>query len=204
MIKSLHNKTVLSNVALGIAGVAIVSTMVVRSSSAAFTGQTGNAGNTWDAGTVTLTDNDAGSAKFSVANLRPTDAGNACIEVTYTGSLTPAASVKLYAAVTDSDGAGTDTGAAAQLSDDLDVTVSIYGATETCATVTPTKSTVFTTAALGTMPASYATGVNSTWTPTGGANETRAFEIAYVLGSDTANDAQGDGTAADFTWEATS
>ncbi len=32
----------------------------------------------------------------------------------------------------------------------------------------------------------------------------RPFQFTVTLGADTANDAQGDGAAADFTWSATS
>lgn len=201
---NIMNKSLLSNAALGIAGVALVSTMVVRASSAAFTGSTSNDANSWDAGTVSLTDNDGAAAKFTVTNMKPGATGTACIEVKYTGSITPVEAIKLYGTVTNTDGAGGATNVASgQLSDDLDIVVNVFAATQTCATGTPTRTAVY-TGTLGTLPTAYASGSATSWTPTGGANEVRAFELTYTLGSDTANDAQGDGADANFVWEASS
>lgn len=193
------SKTLLSNAALGVVGVALVSTMVVRASSAAFTGSTSNDANTWDAGTVTLTDNDAGAAMFKAANLRPGDTAKKCVEVTYTGSLTPAEAIKIHGVI-DS---GTSPAASATLSDDLDIVLNIYAATQTCATANPTPSPVY-SGTLAGLPSGYATGSTTAWTPAGGASEVRAFELTYTLGTDTSNDAQGDGATANFVWEATS
>ena len=61
---------------------------------AAFSATSVNAGNTFAAGTVALSDNDAGSSMYGVANRVPGDSVTTCIRVTYTGSL--AADVKLY------------------------------------------------------------------------------------------------------------
>lgn len=85
-------------VGAGLTALALVSTMVLQVSSAAFSGTTSNAGNSLAAGTVTLTDTDAGNAMFSITNMKPADSVVRCIRVTYTGSL--AASVKVYGAVT--------------------------------------------------------------------------------------------------------
>ena len=60
----------------------------------AFSSTTSNDGNSFSAGTVTLTDNDSGSAMYTVSNAKPGDSASACITVTYGGSL--AANVKLY------------------------------------------------------------------------------------------------------------
>lgn len=85
-------------VGAGLTALALASTMVLQVSSAAFSGTTSNAGNSLTAGTVALTDTDAGSAMFSITNMKPGDSVIRCIRVTYTGSL--AASVKTYGAVT--------------------------------------------------------------------------------------------------------
>lgn len=61
---------------------------------AAFSSTSLNAGNTFAAGTVAISDNDAGSSMYSVANRIPGDSVTSCIRVTYSGSL--AADVKLY------------------------------------------------------------------------------------------------------------
>jgi predicted ribosomally synthesized peptide with SipW-like signal peptide len=60
----------------------------------AFSSQTDNPGNVVTAGTVTLADNDAGSALYSLTAAKPGDSQTSCIKVTYSGSLN--ASVKVY------------------------------------------------------------------------------------------------------------
>ncbi|MBS1893149.1 MAG: hypothetical protein JST59_17770 [Actinobacteria bacterium] len=59
----------------------------------AFSSQTDNPGNVITAGTVTLEDNDAGAALYSLSAAKPGDSKTSCIKVTYTGSLP--ATVKL-------------------------------------------------------------------------------------------------------------
>jgi predicted ribosomally synthesized peptide with SipW-like signal peptide len=61
---------------------------------AAFTSTADNPGNTVSAGTVTLGDNDAGTAMYSMTVAKPGDSVTKCIKVDYTGSLD--ADVKLY------------------------------------------------------------------------------------------------------------
>ena len=63
---------------------------------AAFSATSGNSGNTFAAGTVALSDNDAGSAMWGVTNRIPGDTVTTCIRLSYTGTL--AADVKLYSA----------------------------------------------------------------------------------------------------------
>lgn len=60
----------------------------------AFSSQTDNPGNVVTAGTVTLADNDGGSALYSLTAAKPGDSAASCIRVVYTGTL--AATVKLY------------------------------------------------------------------------------------------------------------
>jgi predicted ribosomally synthesized peptide with SipW-like signal peptide len=62
----------------------------------AFSSQTDNPGNQITAGTVDLQDNDSNGALYNIANAKPTDPKENCIEVNYTGSLP--ADVKLYRA----------------------------------------------------------------------------------------------------------
>jgi hypothetical protein len=61
----------------------------------AFSSTTSNSGNDFDTGTVYISDNDAGSAMYSVTNQKPGNQVQKCIKVTYTGSLD--STVKLYA-----------------------------------------------------------------------------------------------------------
>ena len=58
------------------------SALVWQSSYAAFSGSTRNSGNDWSTGSVTLTDDDAGSARFQVASMTPGDSDTKCIKVT--------------------------------------------------------------------------------------------------------------------------
>lgn len=61
---------------------------------AAFSATTTNPGNSFDSGTVTISDNDSGSAMFAVTGVRPGSTGSTCMKVLYTGSL--AATIKVY------------------------------------------------------------------------------------------------------------
>lgn len=179
------------NLAAGLGAVALVSGMVLQMSSAAFTGSTSNAGNSWDAGTVSLSDNKSGSALFSATGLKPTDNVSNCIQVTYNGSITPSGAIDLAASVTNTTVGGNGLG------DDLDVTVTMGLAGTTCA-LPGVGTTVYT----GTL-AGLATA-QDTWTPVVGVDTMRPFTFSVTLGNDTANDAQGEGADATFTWSATS
>jgi hypothetical protein len=64
----------------------IAAGIIWQSSYAAFSGQTRNSGNDWATGTVTLTDDDAGSARFQVTNMAPGDTDTKCIKVTANAS----------------------------------------------------------------------------------------------------------------------
>ena len=68
--------------------------MVYQASYAAFSGQTRNSGNDWSTGSVNLTDDDNGSARFQVANMLPGDTDTKCIKVTANASV--ASTVKGY------------------------------------------------------------------------------------------------------------
>lgn len=85
---------ILATLATPIAIVA-VGASVYQASSAAFTGQTRNSGNEWATGSVKLTDDDAGAARFRVANMLPGDTQTKCITVTADASVD--STVKGYA-----------------------------------------------------------------------------------------------------------
>ena len=69
---------------------------------AAFSGTTSNPGNSFAAGTVTISDNDSDSALYNVSNQKPGVTTEKCIKVTYAGSLD--SSVKLYASTVTAGG----------------------------------------------------------------------------------------------------
>ena len=75
-------KVVLTVLILGLVGlIAGLGTL------SAFSSSTSNPANSFDAGTVSLSDDDAGSAMYSVSNRKPGDTVTRCISVTYGGSL---------------------------------------------------------------------------------------------------------------------
>lgn len=78
----------LSVLIVGMVGLATFATF------SAFSSTTENAGNSFAAGTVYISDNDAGSAMYSLTNQKPGTTTSKCIKVTYSGSLD--ADVKLY------------------------------------------------------------------------------------------------------------
>lgn len=69
--------------------------LIWQSSYAAFTGSTRNSGNEWSTGSVALTDDDAGSARFQVTDMIPEDTQTRCITVT--ANATNPGTVKGYA-----------------------------------------------------------------------------------------------------------
>lgn len=177
-----------------VAALALTSVMVLRTTSAAFTDTTDNASNSWDAGTVTLTDDDSGSALFTATDMVPGDSDTGCIEVTYGGSLTLSAAADLYASVSETTVGGDGLG------NDLDVVVERGAATDTCdLLLTPTTIYSGTLAGFNTSGSPLDTG----WTP-GSGDTVRPFTFTVTLGNDTPNSAQGEGADATFTWSVTS
>ncbi len=73
---------------------AVLAALAATGVFSAFSSQTDNPGNVVSAGTVTLSDNDGGSALYSLTAAKPGDSTASCIQVSYSGSL--AATVKLY------------------------------------------------------------------------------------------------------------
>lgn len=67
--------------------VVIAGALVWQASYAAFSGQTRNSGNEWSTGSVALTDDDSGSARFSVTDMVPGDTATKCITVTADASV---------------------------------------------------------------------------------------------------------------------
>lgn len=74
--------------------VALVGAVVGFGTFSAFSSTATNSGNTFAAGTVYLTDNDAGSAMYNVSAAAPSQSSSYCIKLTYGGTLP--ATVKLY------------------------------------------------------------------------------------------------------------
>ncbi len=81
--------------------VGVVSTVVGIGTFSAFSSTTSNDNNSFAAGTVYISDNDANAAMYSVADRKPNDSVQKCIAVTYGGSLP--ADVHLYWTPSGSD-----------------------------------------------------------------------------------------------------
>ena len=165
---------------------------------AALSGSTGNAGNTFTAGTVVLGDNDAGTALFNVSNARPGAALSQCIQVQYTGSLS--ATVRLYGAMT---------GALAPyvrltMTRGTDPAPTFSGCTTFTADTTNYVGLgpgVLYDGTLAAYPSSYATGVVdplASWTT--GQKASYRFTVELLDN----NAAQGLSMGATFSWEARS
>src|SRR5712691_2362219 len=90
-VRDRKKKILLTLVALG-----LMSTLVGIGTFSAFSSTTSNSNNQFASGAVILSDNDAGAAMYSVSGKKPGDSVQACITLTYTGTL--AADVKLYTA----------------------------------------------------------------------------------------------------------
>jgi hypothetical protein len=165
---------------------------------AALSGTTENAANTFSAGTVSLTDNDAGSALLTLANARPGAPVTNCLQVTYTGSLT--AGVRLYAAF------------AGPLAPHVRITVtrgaiatptfgSCTGFTADAANHRGLGAGVLFSGPLSTYPTTFATGLvdpTAAWATNGKVSYRFTAEIIDT------NAAQGLSCTATFTWEARS
>jgi hypothetical protein len=77
-----RNKLLTSVLVVGVLG-----TVAAGGVFGVFSATTQNAGNEISTGTVELTDNDGGSAEFTVKNAKPGDSWNRCIKVSYAGSI---------------------------------------------------------------------------------------------------------------------
>ena len=174
--------------------VVVASVFTLNASRAAFTATTSNTGNSWSAGTVVLSDDDALAVMFNVTNMKPGDTNTKCIKVDYNGSL--AADVKVYGAV-----AGT--GLATHLT--ATVEVGSGGTFASCtgwvANATPVSFTG-TLAAFGTTHSNFTNGLGGFAGAV--ATNTRTYRVTVALPSGAVNAAQGLTASATFTGEAQS
>lgn len=183
-MRSTKSKLLASTAVLGVLAAAM--SAVVFS---AFSATTQNAGNSFATGSITLTDNDSGSALFNVTGADANDTYTRCIRVTYASTGSVNATVKLYGTTA---GTGLDqyldvaitrgTGTAADCSDFAGAT-SIYSGT------------------LQAFPDNYAAGVDDTDTSWSN-GEAATYRIAVTVQDN--NAAQGLNASQTFTWEARS
>ena len=181
---------------LAIVGVIGSSAMVWQASNAAFTATTSDGVNSFAAGTVALSDNDLGTALFSATNLKPGSTGQACIRVTYSGTL--AAGVRLYAQSASASN-GLDTYLTLTVDEGTNSTVTAG----TCGTWTSATGgggiSTSTLNAFTTARTTYGSGAG-TWNPPSGA--TKDYQFTYTLSAAAPNSAQGGTAQVTFAWEA--
>ena len=191
-----------TKVALTLLVVALVGVTLRVGTWSAFSDTTDNAGNTFSAGTVTLTDNDAGVAMLSLSNAKPGNTDTGCITVSYTGSL--ASTVRLY---------GTTTGTG--LDPYLNLTVtrgsfttppaydSCTGFTADAVNYIGAGNGVVYNGTLQGYPDSYTAGIvdPTSGTPESWTNpESHVYQITVTVQDN--NLAQGKNATQTFTWEA--
>jgi hypothetical protein len=175
-------------------GLALTSTMVVRTTQAVFNGVTQTSANGWAAGGAAITNDYSAVAPFSTSTDNTLTGGQQlqkCLVVQYNGTNVPA-SVKLYA-----------TGVSGSLAPYLNLTIDQGtggGGSGSCGTFAVGTAGIYsgTVGGFGTASTSYATGVGS-WAPgVVGATLTYRFTITVqnVAG------AQNVTAAATFVWEA--
>ncbi len=168
----------------------------------AFSGTTSNDGNTFAAGTVSLSDNDSGSAMLSLSGAKPGDSDTSCIEVTYTGSL--ASAVRLHGATT-----GTGLDPYLTLTVTRGTTTSAFdsctGFTADATDYNGNGAGVIYSGTLQAFPDTYAAGIvdpNSTSPESWATSEKHAYKFVVTVQDN--NAAQGKNATQQFTWEARS
>ena len=190
-------KLLLSALIVGVTGL-----IAGAASWSAFSSTTSNPSNTFQAGSVSLSDNDGGNALLSLTNAMPGATTTGCIKVTYGGSLD--STVKLYATVSGDLAQyltlkvtrGTDSGTYPTCNftpDTRDYTGNGAGVI-----YNGNLSAYPTTYGAGITDPENSTGGTETWT--GSPNETHAYKLEVTLQNNSA--AQGKSATASFTWEA--
>lgn len=196
-------------------GLVFSAAVVWQSTAAAFTATTDNSGNTWQTGSVVLTDNDGASALFSSVldnGLKPGSARSGCIRVDYTGSLP--ASIRLYVTTPTSGAVTLDPYLVMSVEQGQDVTSSTTVAADCTSGFTSTSTPTFvyntkvaldatsnqaaTMTALKSAAHDYSTGL--TVGTAVAQNTSLTFKITYSVKDD--NNAQNTQSTANFTWEA--
>jgi len=190
MVSGRFRRVVLSGLVVG-----LVALVAGAGTYAAFSTTTGNVGNAFAAGTVRISDNDAGSSMLSLTGADQLDSTSGCIAVTYSGTLD--ADVHLY---------GNVSGALAPY-----LTLTVTRGTDPapsfsgCAGFTPDGADyigagpgVIYQGNLSAYPATYGGGIvdPDTWST----SEQQVYRFTVTVQNDAA--AEGLSSNASFTWEA--
>ncbi|GLY28237.1 hypothetical protein [Kineosporia sp. NBRC 101731] len=172
------------------AGLLLLALCLAPATFSAFSSGTDNGNSTFNAGSVSLGDDDAGAAMFTVNSLQPGSTGSRCIAVTYTGSLP--AQVRMYVS------AGDLTGTLAPYLT-LTVTEGAGGGFGSCSGFSA-ASTAWTGTLdhLASTATGWASGVGS-FTPTAN-GQVRVYRVVYTLTAGSA--AAGRSSQVRLSWEA--
>ena len=188
-------------VSLSAAPVAVLlaGAMVWQGSSAAFTADTRNIGNSWETGSMAISDDDGGAAMFQIVNVIPGQTGEKCIAVSATASVP--STVKLYAADLAADG----------LEPYVNVTIEQGtggGFTAGCAGFTPADPAALedsqTLATLGANHNSWATAILPWSMSAGSTTKTYRFNWEFdvsTLSQEQIDALQGHAASINFEWE---
>jgi hypothetical protein len=168
--------------------------MVWQGSNAAFTADTRNTGNSWETGSVGISDDDGGAAMFQIQNVVPMASGEKCIAVT--ASTTVASTIKLYVGDLAADG----------LEPYVKVTVAqgTGGSFSSCATFAADQTEA--SQSLAQIYADHASWANAIlpWTTAVGA--TKTYKISWVFDTSSLTQTQidalqGKAASINFEWE---
>jgi hypothetical protein len=192
------------------AGKAVVATAVLALASlgttwtlASFTAARTVGGSTFTAGTVSVTDNDAGSALLAMSVAKPGDIATSCMRVTYTG--TGAARIRLY-------GTTGGTGLDGYLTLVVTRGTNTSGTFGNCGGFTPDTTNhighgngvIYN----GTLAGFADSSVAATMDPSAGSPETwtngESHDFRFFVSLGNSDAAQGKTATQSFTWEATS
>lgn len=178
-------------------GLLLSGLLVWQTSYAAFSANTENAGNNFQSGSVSISDNDSNSALFNATALKPGSTATNCITVAYTGSL--ASNVRLTAAYTTGDAT---TNALAQYLNFKIEDIPLTGTCDTPTGGTPTEILASdTTLQAKVASLTPAAGVDLGWNAaTNGAQ--KRYRFTYTLQDN--NSAQDKSANVGFTWTARS
>lgn len=189
-----------ANLIAGLLALALTAGLVIRTSSAVFTAQTDNNGNSLEAGTIVLNDDDGGAtALLTMSNIAPGEFSQNCIRVEYDGTLDPER-VKVFSTSVFS-------ASVANMEDQVNITIEqgaagSPGSFDNCTGFDPGVKLVD-AVPLSTWhgdATSYTTG-DGTWNPTG-PNQARIYRITLELDLSTGNAYQGASLSGiNLTWE---
>lgn len=186
--------------AAGIAALSVLAWLAIGQTVAGFTATTENTGNTFEAGTVVISDDDAGVALFTVSDLLP--GHNKTETITVINESSAPLKVKLFSANVVSTPAGTTT----NIADNLDVVIRILD-NDTDPTVFSGTLTELGNAidwSTGQSAAADGDPIAASDQAPGGTDEVR-YEISVTLRTTAGNEAEdvwpGDSVTVDFIWE---